>query len=79
MEEEPCRKKPSKALFRHWKPKPTTPSANGRSGWRSVSASWLPISIQGSRQSVRRLLKALVRNLRNSAAIQMWIKEESDV
>lgn len=79
MEEEACRKRSSKAPFRHWKPKPTTPSVNGRSGWLSESASWLPISIPGSRQSARRLLKTLVRNLRSSAAIQMWIKEESDV
>ena len=78
MEDEPCRKKRLQVPFRRSKKKPTTPSANGRSGWFSVSASWLPTSILGSRQFVRQLLRTLTHHLQSSAAIRHWMTEEEE-
>jgi hypothetical protein len=74
MEDEPCRKKRLQVRFRRSKKKPTTPSANGRSGWSCVSVNWMPIS----RRSARQVLRALTNHLQSSAAIRRWIKEASN-
>ena len=75
MEDEPCRKKRLPIHFRRSKKKPTTPSANGRSGWSYVNVNWLPIS----RRSARQMLRTLAQNLSSSAAIRRWMKEVSNV
>jgi hypothetical protein len=78
MEDEPCRKRLPQVPFRRSKKKPTTPSANGRSGWFSENASWLPTSILGSRQFARQLLRTLTHHLQSSAAIKRWMIEEEE-
>lgn len=79
MEDESCPKRLSKVPFRRSKKKPTMLSANGRSGWFSGSANWLPISIPGSRRSARQLLRALTNHLQSSAAIRRWMIEEDEL
>ena len=74
MEDESCRKKRLQVLFRRSKKKPTTPSANGRSGWSYANVNWIPIS----RRSARQMLRTLAHNLRDSAAIRRWMKEASN-
>lgn len=78
MEDEPCRKKRLQVRFRRSKKRLTTPSANGRSGWFSASASWLPTSMLGSRQFARQLLRTLTNHLQSSAAIRRWMTEEEE-
>lgn len=78
MEDEPCRKRLLQVRFRRSKERLTTPSANGRSGWFSESASWLPTSMLGSRQFARQLLRTLTHHLQSSAAIKHWMTEEEE-
>ena len=78
MEDELCRKRRLQVRFRRSKKKPITPFANGRSGWFSESASWLPTSMLGSRQFARQLLRTLTHHLQSSAAIKHWMTEEEE-
>ena len=75
MEDEPCQKSLPQVPFRRSKKKPTTPSANGLSGWSCVNVNWMPIS----RRSARQLLRTLAHNLSSSAAIRRWMKEANNV
>ena len=79
MEEELCRKKRLKALFKRSNKKPTTLSANGRSGWFSVNENWPGISTAGSRQDIRQALRGLTQHLQSRAAICRWMSEETNV
>ncbi len=54
------------------------PSVNGRSGWCCGNENSLPISMPGSRQFMRQLLKALTNDLQSSAAIKRWMIEEEE-
>jgi len=78
MEDEPCRKRLPQVPFRRSKKRLTTPSANGRCGWFSGNASWLPTLMLGSRQFARQLLRTLTHHLQSSAAIKYWITEEEE-
>ena len=79
MEEELCRKKRLKALFKHSNKKPTTLSANGPSGWFSANENWSGISTAGSRPFTRQRLKRLLNHLQSSAAIRRWFTEEDEL
>ncbi len=78
MEDELCQEKRLQVRFRRSKKRLTTPSANGRSGWFSASASWLPTSMLGSRQFARQLLRTLTHHLQSSAAIKHWMTQEEE-
>jgi hypothetical protein len=77
--EELCRKKRLKVLFKRSNKKPTTLSANGRSGWFSASENWPGISTAGSRQDIRQALRGLTQHLQSRAAICRWMSEETKV
>ncbi len=78
MEEELCRKKRLKALFKRLNKKPITPSANGRSGWFCANENWPDISTAGSRQGIRQALRGLTQHLQSRAAIRRWMSEETN-
>lgn len=83
MEDDSCPNESSKTPSRHLKTKPTTLSANGRSGWSCAKKNSLPTSLDalsnpvGKRQHVRILLRQMTRSLRNRNALKRWSEEET--
>jgi hypothetical protein len=59
MEDKPCLSPFPKARSKRSKPRRTTPSANGRSGWPYASESW-PTA---HRHTIRQALRLLVKHL----------------